>query len=109
MSQISYPQLNWRAAGTTSDAIELSGQTVCGFLMPGTFAGTSFTVQVCDTKDGTYLTLRDSSAAISYTSTTSVYIRANPQDFAGVRFMRIVSGSSEAAGTVVKLAVREIA
>ena len=63
MSQISVPQLNWRAAGTTSDRISLAGITVCGFFLPSTFVGTSVSFMVCDSSDGTYVTLKDETGA----------------------------------------------
>lgn len=108
----SYAQLNWRAAGTTSDPIELAGQTVLGFITPGTLTSTSVTFTACDTIDGTYVPVKDSSgSAISFTVTTNGYYGFKYDQigaFLGIRFLKMVGGSSEAAGRQVKLAVREI-
>jgi hypothetical protein len=90
----------------------MQGQTVCGFFTPAVFASTAVTFSVCDTKDGTYVPLKDSSgSAISFTVSTSGYYGFKNDQisaFQGVKFLKAVGGSSEAAGTVVKLACREI-
>lgn len=112
MATPTYPALNWRAAGTKSDPITLSGQTVVGFFTPGTFASTAVTFEAAETPDGSYVPVKDSSgAAISFTVSTSGYYGFKNDQmtaFIGLRNVRMVGGSSEAAATVVKLAVREV-
>ena len=112
MSAVSYAEVTWPAGGTASKSITLSGVTVCGFHIPAAFTGTSITFLVSDTgtDQGNFNTLTDDAGAtISYTVSASKYARAKPADFAGVQCMKVVSGSSEAANRVVKIAVREIA
>lgn len=108
MTQTSFPQLNWRTSTTTSDAIGLAAITICGFFIPAGWTGTTATFTVCDTIDGTYVPLCDNTGAtISYTVAASTYCRVSVQDFAGIRYLKMVGGSSQAANTVVKLAARE--
>lgn len=112
MATPSYAQTIIRAAGTTTDAIGLAGQTVVGFITPHVFASTTITFSMCDTIDGTYITIKDSSgSAVSFTVSTDGYYGFKYDQigaFLGVRFLKVIGGSSEAANTVVKLAVREI-
>jgi hypothetical protein len=106
---ISYPQVAWPAAGTTSQVVSLAGQTVCGFYTPSGLSGTAITVQAPDPTTGSFVTVKDETgAALSYTVSAAGYTRVRPSDFAGLSSIRLVSGSSEAAGTSVRLAVREI-
>lgn len=110
MAAVSHPQINWRASGTTSDPVMLNGNNLCGFIMPASFVGTSITFNMSDKIDGTFVPVYDDTGtALTYTVSTSRYVRVKPSDFAGIRVLQLVSSSSEAANTVVKLAVREIA
>ncbi|MBX9583664.1 MAG: hypothetical protein K2X87_25460 [Gemmataceae bacterium] len=106
---ISHPHVTWPAAGTTSKAVALAGQTICGLYLPSGFAGTAVSFTACDTPDGTYVAVKDDTGtAISYTVSASSFCRIRPSDLAGIQFLKVVSGSSEAAGTAAKLAVREV-
>jgi hypothetical protein len=51
----------------------------------------------------------ETGASISYTVAASTYCRVKPQDFAGIRHLKMVSNGTEPAAEVVKLAAREIA
>src|SRR4051794_12498084 len=107
-----YPDVNWRAAGTTSEAVALQGQTLVGFFTPSTFASTAVTFTGCDTIDGTYKPIKDSSgSAISFTVGTNGYYGLKYDQiaaFLGLQFIKMVGGTSEAAGTKTKLAIREM-
>ena len=111
MSIPSHPQLNWRAAGTTSDPIELPGITLCGFYFPSGWTGTSVSFLVSPSiNNPNFVPLQDETGSpITYTVAASTYCRAQPADFAGIKFIKMVAGSSQAAATQVKLAAREIA
>lgn len=112
MATPSYSQLNWRAAGTTTDPIQLSGVVAAGFFTPAALVSTTMTFSACDTFDGTYVPVKDSSgSAISFTVAPSGYYGFKNDQicaFYGVKFLKMVGGSAEAANTVAKLAVREI-
>lgn len=112
MSTPAYPQVNWRAAGTKSDPIELYGQVLVGFYTPGTLSSTAFTFEASDRIDGTYVPVKNSSgSAISFTVAASGYYGFSEDQiaaFQGVQCLKVVGGSSEAAGRQVKLCVREL-
>lgn len=107
-----YPTAHWNIAGTKSAATKISG-TVVGFYTPDTLSGSSFTFEAADAQDGTFLPVKNSGgSAISFTVAASGYYGFTADQiaaFRGVEWLKIVSGSSEAAGRKVKLAVREMA
>lgn len=92
---------------TTSGAVELKGLMLCGILLPAAFTGTTLTFLV--SVDGTnFYTLKTSTSGttLSYTVAQGTYAALNPQDFYGVNYLKIVSGSSEGAARTLALAVR---
>lgn len=86
----------------SSAAINCSGMTLVGFMMPAAFTGTALTFEVCDTLDGTYLPLYDSAnALVSMTVAASRAYVTNPLLFQGVQFLKIKSGSAEGAARTI--------
>lgn len=84
------------ATQTTSAPIECKGQALCGIQMPAAFTGTTLTFKA--SIDGTtfqpiYNTT--SGTLLTYTVAQGRYIAINPQDFLGVNYLEIVSGSTE--------------
>lgn len=83
-------------SGTASAAILCNGLSLVGIQLPATFTGTALTFQV--SVDGTtYQSLYNASGAVSYTVAEGRFYAINPQDFYGVVYLKIVSGSSEGA------------
>lgn len=82
-----------------SSAIDCGGFTLCGIILPAAFTGTALTFETCDTIGGTYLPIKSttSGSALSYTVAQGTYAAIDPKDFQGVRFLKIKSGSAEAA------------
>lgn len=95
---------------TTSNAIDLSGCDLCGFYMPAAFTGTTIKVQSSPTFDGTYVEVQDGAGAdISLTVVPSKYIPiANLAYIAGLRFIKLVSGSSEGGTRTITIAARPV-
>lgn len=85
------------ASGTTSAALDLEGFSLVGIKVPAAFTGTALTFSVCDTLAGTYVPLKvtTSGTALSYTVSQGNYYAIDPKDFYGVRFLKIISGSTE--------------
>jgi hypothetical protein len=86
---------------TTSDAFDTEHYKV-GALHFGTMTGTTMTFEAAEKVDGTYRQLvDDSGAAISITVTddraTGLTSNAASMAIAGVRWLKLVSGSSEGA------------
>lgn len=96
--------------GTVSDALSLGsvGHTVVGLITPGTLTGTAFTFQA--SADGTtYVAVYDKTgAAYSVTVSTSRYILLPPADFAGIQYLKVVSGSTETGERVITVVTRPV-
>jgi hypothetical protein len=82
----------------TSTAISCGGLVLCGILLPAAFTGTALTFFASN--DGTnffQIYNTTSGTALSYTVTQGTYCAIDPKDFQGVQYLKIKSGSSEAA------------
>lgn len=93
---------------TISGAIDLSGTTLAGIHLPAAFTGTSLSFLAARTFDGTYQGVYRQGADLSVTVAAGKYVPLNPSDFAGLQFIKIVSGSTEAAARTLTLAVRPV-
>lgn len=95
-------------SGTTTPAIPLNGFSLVGITTPATFTGTALTFLVSNALAGTYVPLKTttSGTALSYTVTTSSYYAIDPKDFAGVAFLKIVSGSTEGAARTLICSIK---
>ena len=91
-----------------SSAINLAGRNFCGIYLPAAFTGTALTFLASDAIDGDYLPIKvtTSGTALSYTVAQGNYVAVNPQDFLGVNFLKVVSGSAQAAERTIKCAVK---
>lgn len=97
------------SSSTTSSEIDLSGTTLCGIYIPSAFTGTSISFQASSASGGTFVAVKDGSGnSISKTVASSQFIRLDPTDFVGIRFLKIVSGSTEGADRILTLAARPI-
>lgn len=92
------------AAGTTSAAILLYGLRAVGIFIPSAFTGTTITFTV--SSDGvTYVPLYDSAGTqVSITVSTSRYIYFDPVIFAGIAYLKVVSGSTEGTARTLTIA-----
>lgn len=93
------------SGGTTSQAIGLPGLTLLGIQTPAALTGTALTFQV--SHDGnTWVPLYDDAATpaeISLTVTTSRAYSLDPSKFAAWEWIKVVSGSAEAAARQIYL------
>jgi len=96
-------------AATVSAAVELGSATVVGVYIPASFTGTAITFQSAPTLAGTYSPIKDGAgAAVSKTVAAGDYVYLDPTIFAGVGFIKVVSGSSEAAERTITVAARTV-
>lgn len=93
---------------TETNAIATSGLSLVGILMPAAFTGTALTFEACATVDGTYVPVYNSAGAVSYTVAASQYIAIDPKDFYGIMFLKIKSGSTEAAARTLVCSMKGI-
>lgn len=85
------------ASGTTTAEIDLEGATLVALRTPASLASTSITFTAAATSGGTFLPLKDQNGntiTVTVSGTASQHALA-PADFAGVRFIKLVCGSTE--------------
>ena len=82
---------------TKTGIIDLSGTTMSGFYTPSALTGTSFTFEA--SYDGiNFFPIKDeTNSTITYTVSPNNFYRTLATSFYGVRLLKIVSNSAEAA------------
>ena len=94
---------------TTSGEIDLAGCDLCGLFMPASFTGTTVKIQAAPASGGTFVTVQQGGVDYALTVAASKYVPIeNLAVVAGLRFIKLVSGSSEAADRTITLAARPI-
>lgn len=89
------------SAGSTSTSITMQGGRVpLAILTPASLTGTAFTFE-CSVDGTNFYDLYNGATEYSVTVAASRYIALNPDVFQAVRYVRIVSGSSEAASRTI--------
>jgi len=97
------------SGGTTSGAIELEGgATLVGIRMPSAFTGTAMTFTESTSTTGTFQAVYDSAGQISLTVAASRTIMIDPARTRGLRFIKLVSGSSEGADRTIQVIIKEL-
>lgn len=95
-------------SGTTSAEIDLTDKVLVGLYIPSTFDGTTISFTAAPTAGGTHVAVQaDNTASTAYTVTTTAsrYVPINPSVFAGLRFIKIVCGSSQTTTPTIITAV----
>lgn len=93
---------------TTSGAIDLQGLCLCQVIVPAAFTGASISFS-SSPNDSTYQALYNASnTLLSLTVTQGRSYNISPQDFAGCRYLKLVSASAEGADRVIGLVTREV-
>ena len=95
---------------TTSAEIDLGGGDLCGLFLPAAFTGTTIKILAAPASGGTFVTVQDGAgndyalpvAAGKYAPVTNLAV------VCGLRFVKLVSGSSEGADRSITLAVRPV-
>lgn len=93
--------------GTISPAVDLNGHGLCGIYLPAAFTGTAITFLASDLLAGTYRTVQDGAgSALTKVVSAGVYVPLDPADFAGIRYLKIVSNAAEGGARILTLAAR---
>lgn len=90
-----------------TSVIETGGFCLCGILLPASFTGTAVTFEA--SVDGTnFFAVKSttSGSALSYTVAQGTYAAIDPKDFQGIQYLKIKSGSSEAAARTLICAMK---
>lgn len=94
----------------TSDAKRVTGGVIVGLLMPAAFTGTTITFTASDTFGGTYGPVYDSDGnqvSLAVAASRRIGLSGTEADaLSPWPFLKIVSGSNEAAERLVKITLR---
>lgn len=96
------------SGATVSSILSTSGMTLVGIQVPAAFTGTVITVQASDSATGSFFPVYNSAGALSYTVAPSRWLVIDPKDFIGLQFIKLVSGTAEAADRAVNLMLKGI-
>ena len=82
---------------SVSDAIDLSGTTLCGYIMPSAWTSASITFQA--SVDGTnFYDLYDQyGTEVTHTVSPSRFVALTPSDMASIRYIKFRSGTAASA------------
>jgi len=98
------------ASGTTSDVVDLNLGQLVGLIFPASMTGTTLTFTMSTASGGTYVGVKDVGGASDYsiTVTSSKYVPIDPRVFCGVRYLKLVSGSTESGAKVITCVFRPV-
>jgi len=98
---------NWTIAssGTTSNAIDTAHADIIGFVMPGTFTGTSVTF-LGSMDNSNFDTVSYEGTDLQFTVAANKLVTFDITKLMAPRYVKIVSGSSEAAERVIQAVLR---
>lgn len=101
------------SSGSLSGAVDLRGTTLSGYIMPSAWTTADLTFQ--GSVDGTnFSALYDSFGnEINHPVAASRFVALNPADFAGIRYLKIRSGTTgtpvnQAAERIITLVTRAV-
>lgn len=95
-------------SGTDSSGLTLENSRIpLALEMPATFTGTSLTFKSASSSGGTYFPLYYEGTLYSVNVGTSRHIALDRRAFEGVRYLQIISGSSEGSARVITVITGE--
>lgn len=93
---------------TVSNAVDLGEMAVVGLQVPSAITSTALTFQA-SSDGGTYAAVtKVDGTAYSVTVAASKYIVIPPADLAGIRFLKVIAGTTETAARTIILTVRAV-
>lgn len=96
LGQLIQTTANIAGGQQASGGFKTNGLSLCGILMPAAFTGTALTFLA--SVDGVdFFPIYNAAGVVSYSAQAGQYIAIDPQDFYGVTYLQIKSGSAEAA------------
>lgn len=110
MAFYNYQTVTILSGQTTSDAIDLQGHTLCGFIIPAAITSTSMTMTMSQSFTGTYVTVQDGEGAdLSFAIAASKYIPVpNLALTTGLNNIKLVGGSAEGADRSIVIVSRTV-
>jgi|TARA_B100000287_G_scaffold383527_1_gene389365 hypothetical protein len=97
------------SGSTASEGSNTDGMLLAAILFPSAMTGTTVTMQWASSPGGWKDVKETDGSAVSYTVSTDDIVRVDPSGwaFASTGFLRVVSGSTEAASRKITLLYRE--
>lgn len=96
--------------GTDSAAVDLGERVLTAIIMPAAWTAANITFKAAERSDGTFRTVKradgSTTAIAAYTITTPAaddHITVNPADFAGMRYIKVVSSGAQGAERRIQL------
>lgn len=90
-------------SGTKSAVVTLGKCSVLGFYTPANLVATAMTFEGAPEEGGAFVPVKDGAGnSISKTVAANQYIPLNPNDFAGIAFLKFVAGSTQ-TGAAAKI------
>lgn len=100
--------------GTSSAEVDLGnyGLTLVGIIVPSTWATASISFTAATASGGTFYPVYNAAGAAIATGSiaggTAVWIALDPADFAGIRFLKLVSSAAQSGIDVLTLITRAV-
>tara|TARA_X000001388_G_C2224271_1_gene120526 strand:- start:1346 stop:1678 length:333 start_codon:yes stop_codon:yes gene_type:complete len=97
------------SGSTASEGSNTDGMLLSGIIFPSAMTGSTITIQWASSPGGWKDVKETDGSAVSYTISTDDVVRVDPSGwaFASTGFLRVVSGSTEAAARKITLLYRE--
>lgn len=103
------------SGSTTSAAVgtglmSLKETQLVALIFPSSMTSTSMTFSASDTESGTYSTVRTVDSGSSYTISVaaSTYVPLDPRVFSGVKYVKLIGGSSEAGARSIQMVLHKL-
>jgi hypothetical protein len=95
-------------SATVSNALDMRGKTLVGLIMPAALTSTSITFTGSDDNVTFRALTNTSGTALTVTVSASKHICIVPADFASVRWLKLIMGSSEGADRTIIAVMRAV-
>lgn len=93
---------------TESNAIDLGELAIVGMQTPASMTGTAITFKASADNSTFVVVKKIDGSTYSMVTASSQYYVIPPADLAGIRYLKVVSGSAETGAKIISLMVRAV-
>ena len=94
------------ASASVSSIVDLGGASLVGIIFPATMTGSSITFNASNDGVNFYEMYSTVGGALSVIFTASAWVGIVPSDFAGVKYLQLVSNGTESSSRQITLIAR---